>query len=42
MRAYVDGGNNILDANDTKEPILYKSGVPISLIEIDKSFPLPA
>ena len=40
MRAYVDGGNNILDANDIKEAILYKSGVLNSkmlVIEIDKS-----
>ena len=40
MRAYIDGGNNILDANDIKEAILYKSGVPnskVSVIEIDNS-----
>ena len=40
MRAYVDGGNTIIDANDIKEVILYKSEVPnskVSVIEIDKS-----
>ena len=40
MRACVDGGNNILNANDIKSAILYKSGVPnskVSVIEIDKS-----
>ena len=41
MRTYVDEGNNILDANDIKEAILYKSGVPnskVSVIEIGKKF----
>ena len=40
MRAYVDGGNNIQNANDIKSAILYKSGVPnanVSVIDIDKS-----
>ena len=40
MRAYVDGGNNIFDANNIKKTILYKSRVPnskVSVIEIDKS-----
>lgn len=40
MRAYVDAGNDLLDASDVKSAIEYQGGVPnakVSVIEIDKS-----